>query len=545
MDGISESLAATTDHTTAVSEPRRVTAHGSELNISGSRSRFAEETAQLLLSRLRAASLILALTLAVALGGALFLSDWSFIALRAVVLAIMTSAALVLRSRHTFSLHRLRLLELAIFGALVTQISAMLWSTLNRFAEVNDFVTAIGGENVYLAEFSVVILIYGMLMPNTWRRAAAILFPIACVPYAIIYVSQSRSEHVSAALESDHFGLALPLPFISALAAVYGTSIINSVRREAFRARQFGQYRLKELIGRGGMGDVYRAEHLLLKRPCAIKLIKERTADPTALALFETEVQSTAKLTHWNAVAIFDYGHTDDGVFYYVMEYLDGLNLEELVERFGPIPAARAVHLLQQICRALREAHSLGLVHRDLKPANIFAAKVGGTYDVGKLLDFGLVRPGRGDSFGRQQCVQGGRFGGSPLYMPPEQIEEFHQVDGRGDIYALGAVAYFLLTGRPPFQAANAIEVLLAHANEAVVPPSQLAPTIPGDLESIVLRCLEKRPELRFQDIESLEHALSDCGCADDWTDHDAAHWWHDNLRTTIQARRDPNENPI
>ena len=418
------------------------------------------------------------------------------------------------------SLRQLRFIEWVVFGGLVVQIGLMAWLALDQFAEAGDFATAVGVKNLYLAAFAVLILLYGMLMPNTWQRAAAILFPAACIPYAILFVSQWHSEQVAQALQADHFGAPVPLPLIAAFAAVYGTHIINSIRREAFKARQLGQYRLKDKLGAGGMGEVYRAEHMLLKRPCAIKLIKQgQGTDKLALARFEREVRSTARLTHWNSVEIFDYGHTEDGVFYYVMEYLPGKSLEDLVKEHGPLPAERVVHFLRQTCRALREAHHLGLVHRDLKPANIFAAKVGGVYDVAKLLDFGLVKQTYADPQQATTLTQAGGFGGSPLYMAPEQATAYDEVDGRGDIYSLGAVAYFLLTGKPPFFGRSPIEIIMAHANQPVLAPSKIVPTIPADLERIVLRCLEKNRQDRYPDVQSLEQALAACECADQWTE--------------------------
>jgi len=277
------------------------------------------------------------------------------------------------------------------------------------------------------------------------------------------------------------------------------------------------------------MGEVYRAEHTLLKRPCAIKLIKEgEDADATILARFEREVQSTAKLTHFNTVAIYDYGRTDDGTFYYVMELLPGKSLEALVGEHGPLLPERVVHFLRQTCRALEEAHALGLVHRDLKPANIFAAERGGVYDVTKLLDFGLVKHAGGEQSEDSQLTAEGSFSGSPLYMPPEQATSFGRVDGRGDIYALGAVAYFLLTGKPPFSGEHALEILMAHARDEAVPLSRLNPDVPNDLEEVVRRCLEKKPEDRFQGAVDLERALAECECADRWTDQKAARWWQE-----------------
>jgi serine/threonine-protein kinase len=319
---------------------------------------------------------------------------------------------------------------------------------------------------------------------------------------------------------------------VAAVAAVFGTHLINTLRREAFEAKQLGQYRLIAPLGAGGMGEVYLAEHLLLKRPCAIKLIHPGQAgDPRVLARFEREVRMTARLSHWNTVEIYDYGRTEDGTFFYVMEYLPGLSLEDLLERHGPLPAERVVHLLRQACQGLREAHAIGLIHRDIKPANLFVAQRGGLYDVVKLLDFGLVKPVAETPSARLTLE--GAISGTPLFMSPEQARGLADLDARSDIYSLGAVAYTLLTGRPAFERESPMEVMIAHARDEVVPPSQLRADVPADLERVILRCLAKSPEDRFQDTDSLEQALAECAAADQWTQLHAASWWQENNEVT------------
>jgi serine/threonine-protein kinase len=276
------------------------------------------------------------------------------------------------------------------------------------------------------------------------------------------------------------------------------------------------------------MGEVYLAEHQLLKRPCAVKLIRpSQSQKPRALARFELEVRATARLSHWNTVEVFDYGHTEDGTFYYVMEYLPGLSLQELVDRHGPLPPGRIIYLLCQACDALREAHQAGLIHRDLKPPNVFSAYRGARYDVAKLLDFGLVKPIKEED--SPVVTREGTVTGSPLYMAPEQIMRTHAADRRTDIYAMGAIAYFLLTGRPPFLGDDSMAVMVAHARDPVVPPSRLREGVPGDLEMIVLRCLEKKPEDRYQDAESLARAFSACTDAGSWSAMQAETWWRDH----------------
>jgi serine/threonine-protein kinase len=235
----------------------------------------------------------------------------------------------------------------------------------------------------------------------------------------------------------------------------------------------------------------------------------------------------TALLSHWNVVEIYDYGRTDDGTFFYVMEYLPGLSLEELLERHGPLPAERLVHFLRQVCQGLREAHATGLIHRDIKPGNVFAAERGGVYDVVKLLDFGLVKPVTEAPSAR--LTQDGGISGTPLFMSPEQARGLENLDARSDIYSVGALAYALLTGRPPFDGTNSMEVMIAHIRDEVAPPSKRLADVPADFERVILRCLSKRPEDRFQDVDSLEQALAECGAANNWTQSQAARWWHEN----------------
>jgi len=252
-------------------------------------------------------------------------------------------------------------------------------------------------------------------------------------------------------------------------------------------------------------------------------------------------VQATAALTHPNTVEIYDYGRAEDGTFYYAMEYLPGLNLDQLGERHGPLPPARAIHLLRQVCGALREAHGAGLIHRDIKPANIIVCSRGGIHDVVKLLDFGLVRaidPGAGGG----KLTQEGAITGTPEYMSPEQAEGIAGLDGRSDIYSLGAVAYFLLTGRPPFQKETSLQLLFAHIREPVPPIAEIRPEVPADLQGVVLRCLEKDRERRFQDITALDHALAGCQPGEPWTETQAADWWQHHGATPGATDTRPGE---
>jgi tRNA A-37 threonylcarbamoyl transferase component Bud32 len=496
--------------------------------VEGTRPGFSQETAGLLRHRLQAAALVLAILLAVAFIGNLFSDYAPLIVVRVLILFMFIGGFVVLHGRRDFSLARLRWFEAGLFGALVVQFVLMMWTRMVFFARIGDPLSVVAAEYAYFSTWAFLILTYGILMPNTWQRALAVLLPAAFVPCGLVLWLRSSDRAIDSALAADKMNTPLVLPFVAVLVAVFGTYIINSVRREAFKARQLGQYVLKTKLGAGGMGEVYRAEHQLLKRPCAVKLIKSaKVGDPVVISRFEREVQAAAKLTHWNSIEIYDYGRSDDGTFYYAMELLPGMSLEDLVKFHGPLPAARAVHFLRQTCKALREAHAKGLIHRDIKPANIFAAERGGIYDVIKLLDFGLVRWESGQS-DDMQLTQAGTFSGSPLYMCPEQKHSYHNLDARSDIYSLGAVAYYLLTGRPPFMADNVFDIIAAHARDPVVPPSQLNPAVPEDLELVVNRCLAKMPVNRFQDVDSLEKALAACDCADKWTEEKAAAWWRE-----------------
>jgi serine/threonine-protein kinase len=495
--------------------------------VAGERPRFADETAALLRRRLTAATLVLSVTFAAAIVGNLIGGMLSLLWLRVIVLFLMVGSFAALRGAGSFSLARLRGVELLVFGSAVAQLSIILTTRIAEFTAKGDAVAVAAVHYQLIAAWCVLISIYGSFMPNTWKRGALVIVPMAVAPYVVLAIQRWWSPDAAAMLDADRYPPALPYPLVAGLAAIYGTHIINSARREAFKARKLGQYRLLDKLGDGGMGTVFKAEHVLLKRPCAIKLIKaENEADAAVIARFEKEVKTTAKLMHWNTVEIFDYGRTDDGRFYYVMELLRGSSLEDLVKKHGTLPPGRVVFLLRQVCGALREAHSIGLIHRDIKPANIFAAQRGGIHDVAKLLDFGLVKERTEKADDTSTATSYGSFSGTPLYMSPEQASAFDEVDARADIYSLGGVGYFLLTGKPPFTGKNVLQLLAAHAREGVVPPSHLSPAVPADLDQIILKCLAKKPSDRYQDAVSLMTAFTACSVATTWGPEQAADWW-------------------
>jgi serine/threonine-protein kinase len=274
------------------------------------------------------------------------------------------------------------------------------------------------------------------------------------------------------------------------------------------------------------MGIVYEADHALLQRPCAIKIIRSNTAtDPTMMARFEREVKTMASLNHPNVAEIYDYGWMPDGTFYYVMELLPGISLETLVSLYGPVPIARVVHLLRQLCDALAEMHARGLVHRDIKPSNILFGQRGLRHDVVKLVDYGLVRDNESDKGANKLTVQGMAVG-TPQYMSPEQATGSAVVDGRGDLYSLGLVAFYLLTGEKLFARKTFQETLLAQVSDPPLPPSYFCPDIPKDLEAVIMRCLEKDPERRWPTAQCLDEALAAASEDRKWSRAEAESWW-------------------
>jgi serine/threonine-protein kinase len=500
--------------------------------IAGSSPHLTKETQALLRLRLRAAAFVLLIGFGVFLirhvAGVLTGEPLYPMLLSAHVLVVLVlSFFAVALWRHgdvSINITKLRIAELVIFG-----LPAAFFLILQH--RVTLEVAGHSRMPPPLPFWLLLIFTYGMFIPNTWRRGALVIGAMALAPLLLLVGMSLAYPQVAETMTVLGIVQQVLVLLIAAVSSVVGTHLINTLRHEVYEAKQLGQYRLLKPLGAGGMGEVYLAEHRMLKRPCAIKLIHpDRAGDPHVLARFEREVRMTAQLSHWNTVEIFDYGRTDDGTFFYVMEYLPGLSLQDLLERHGPLPSGRVIHLLRQACQGLREAHRVGLIHRDIKPANVFAAQRGGLYDVVKLLDFGLVKP-VGEAPSTLLSQEGG-ISGTPLFMSPEQARGLGDLDARNDIYSLGAVAYALLTGRPPFDGATAMEVMIAHARDEVVWRLEDQADVPDDLKRVVLRCLAKRPEDRFHDVESLEQALAECAAADQWTQWHAARWWQENDET-------------
>ena len=446
----------------------------------------------------------------------------------------------VLASEASLTKGQLRAAEYALFlGMTALLMVSQYWMGLDlirRGPEWMPMLLAFVKNGVI--QMLLLMMIYGTLISNTPAAAARVLLAMFAGMVITMFAIRSRPE---AAQFIRKFGAAelagsnVIFLAIVAVLAFYAASILNGMRVELHAALKFGQYRLLKKIGSGGMGEVFMAEHQLLKRPCALKLIKpESIANPLVLARFEREVRSAARLSHPNTIEIYDYGHSEDGTFYYVMEYLPGMSLEDLVKRAGPLPPGRAIYLLRQACAGLAEAHGIGLVHRDLKPANIFVAKRGGETDVAKVLDFGLVKLIQDPE--APALTANFTVSGTPSYMAPEQATDASNLDARADVYAMGAVAYFTLTGHPPFSGAGAFAVMMAHARDRVIPPSLVRPGVPADLEAVVLKALEKEPQDRYPDARAMGRALAACQDAATWDADRADHWWAQAARSTATA---------
>ncbi len=385
---------------------------------------------------------------------------------------------------------------------------------------------------------ALLLVLRAALVPSPARRTF-VIGAISSLP--VVLASRTMAEHdltLTEPVTANRITLVATVWCLGLIAATCTVSrVIYGLHHEIRNVRRLGQYVLGELVGEGGMGAVYRAEHALLRRPTAVKVLSPDRAGKDSIARFEREVKLTARLTHPNTVAIYDYGRTRDGHFYYAMEFLDGLSLEELVKRFGPQPSGRVIHILMQAAGALAEAHSLGLIHRDIKPANVLFCERGGTPDTVKLVDFGLVKslePEVGPALTHANAITG-----TPLYLAPESITDPTGLDHRADIYGLGGVAFFLLTGQPPFPGTSVLEICGHHLHTPPTPPSQLSKSpLPAELDALVLRCLSKKPAERPQNAEELKEALAECARSSPWSIAEARAFWL-GMRGESSARQE------
>jgi len=386
----------------------------------------------------------------------------------------------------------------------------------------------------------------GALPHLTWVTPLIILFPliVPCPPrLTVITAVLAASTRPLGILILDRLGIvestgsdlfaAAYSMMLAVIFAYFGSRIVYGLGRQIAEARRMGAYSLERLLGRGGMGEVWLGRHAMLARPAAVKLVRpdlpgSRGAHEAEVMLerFEREAQATAGLRSPHTVNLYDFGVAEDGTFYYVMELLEGLDTDRLVRRFGPLPPERVVHVLQAVCRSLAEAHETGLIHRDIKPANVFLCRYGREYDWVKVLDFGLVKalaePEEDAGLTMEDSVRG-----TPAFMAPEQAKGGDGVDGRADLYAVGCVAYWLLTGQRVFDGSTAMEVLMHHVGTTPVPPSRRTELpVPPELERIVMSCLEKDPANRPGSAVELEARLSEVVLEQGWSRERARRWW-------------------
>jgi serine/threonine-protein kinase len=385
-----------------------------------------------------------------------------------------------------------------------------------------------------LGGMAMLLAVRAALIPSRPRRTIVLtaLFGAPMILVNSLLVPTAEGGFAVRALDSGAF------PWVPAnLVIMWGFAILTSVaiswvvyglRAEVREARRLGQYVLEQKLGEGGMGEVYRARHGMMRRPSAIKLLRSDRAGELNLRRFEREVQLTARLTHPNTITIFDYGQTHDGVFYYAMELLDGATLQRIVAVDGAQPAGRVVRILGMVCGALTEAHTVGLIHRDIKPANIMLCTQGGEPDVVKLLDFGLVKEFQVDR--DVEVTAATAILGTPQYMAPESIRMPDAADVRTDIYALGAVAYYLLAGVNVFDGTSVVEICAQHLHEAPKPFSSRGIAVPAELEQVVLACLSKEPEQHPQSTAELRRRLEACD-VELWDSASARAWWAEHQR--------------
>jgi serine/threonine-protein kinase len=384
---------------------------------------------------------------------------------------------------------------------------------------------------------SVWLLVFPLIVPAPMRRTVVTtLLTASTVPLVMLFSLLVNGIPPSMRTWVTPYIVDVTIPtYICAGIAIFGSRVVYQLTRDLSKARQMGSYQLVEKIGAGGMGEVWKAKHRLLVRPAAIKLIRSESiggnaeSSRTALQRFELEAQATSKLSSPHSIELYDFGITDDGTFFYVMELLQGINLRALVERHGPIPAERTIHVLRQVCHSLTDAHLTGVVHRDIKPANIFLCRRGPDVDFVKVLDFGLVKR-IGEA--APHLTMEGVVSGTPAFMAPEMAIDQRSVDGRADLYAVGCVAYWLLTGHLVFEGDSPMSLVLQHAKDPPPAPSTRTELeIPAMLEGIVMSCLEKDVRRRPQSARELSDALMHCERSlPPWTQERAQAWWQTHL---------------
>jgi eukaryotic-like serine/threonine-protein kinase len=443
------------------------------------------------------------------------------------ILGVLLSAGLFAFIRHSSYATQLK----ADAGLLFMVVNAIAVAAVNTQARTVTIFT-MGG---HVSWMTIVILVGSMILPTTPRKMlAAALFSASMDPLGV-WVAHLRGLAVPSLV--DTFVIFMP-NYACALVAILPSHVLQRLGRRLRQAQEMGSYHLVELLGRGGMGEVWRAEHRLLARGAAIKLVRPEllgasteAAARSMLRRFEREAQATAALSSPHTIRIFDFGVTAERTFYYVMELLSGRDLESLVRQFGPVPADRTLFLLAQVCHSLADAHARGLVHRDVTPANIYACRMGLEYDFVKVLDFGLVKFNDPGTMETTLMTAPHVTTGTPAFMAPEIITNEGEVDQRADVYALGCVAYYLLTGQLVFEAETPMKMFLQHMQATPIPPSMRSELrIPREVDDLVLACLEKEPSKRPQDAEEVLRMIRKCRAAQTWDQDSARSWWQTHL---------------
>jgi eukaryotic-like serine/threonine-protein kinase len=406
------------------------------------------------------------------------------------------------------------------------------WDPVPQVRHVFPMITWIGA----------VLLMAAAILPNTPGKTLVASLIAACMNPLGLLVANARGIWEVGPASS---AMVMHYPdFLLVGVAVVISHVVTKLGQQVTKAREMGSYRLVKPLGTGGMGEVWRARHRMLARDAAIKLIQPdmltRNSGRQATLMrrrFEQEAKATAALRSPHTVELYDFGVTEDGVFYYVMELLDGIDLETLVKRFGPQPPARVVWILRQVCRSLADAHRHGMIHRDIKPTNIFLCRMGNEYDFAKVLDFGLVKVLDGHGL---ELTGEGTTTGTPAYIAPEVAMGSQNLDGRADLYALGCVGYWLLTGSLVFEEKGATAMILAHLRKEPVPPSQRSElAVPASLDRAILMCLAKEPSDRPARAEVLARVLESCDGVGAWTEEEAEGWWHANMPESLVRRDD------
>ena len=502
--------------------------------------RRSSEVARILRTRLRTISILFVVGLLIFLVRNIVTEETEAIGIEIAAILANAVALAVLSRKRDFSHRAMRIAESLIFGTMVLFVTTKYFIIFSSLAkpgiEALEYTWATNMTIHRLGSaFFALIVIYGLLIPGSWKKAAlsvgplvviAMVIPVAAGAFIIPADGSTEELQYSVPEEMSLIGAHVGL---GALIAIYGAHVMNTLRLEAFAARRIGHYQLESRIGQGGMGEVWKVSHRFLARPAAMKVIKHDSSSgsedaTTAAKRFEKEAQATARLQSPHTVSLYDFGIAMDGTFYYVMEFLHGLDLDSLIQNYGPQSSERCIHFMSQVCESLAEAHHHDMIHRDVKPANIFICRVGLREDFVKVLDFGLVKTKLDMDHSRLTKV--GTLG-TPAYLAPEQARGKDEIDGRADIYALGCVAYWMLTGKFVFEADSAVQMAIDHMKKAPAPPSQRTSIpIPAELESVILDCLAKEPVDRPQDALELQARLLAVPLETPWTKDRAREWW-------------------